>query len=50
MLDMFDAGKMLMFPSEQEARMGLEVIASYGLDRQCFVGRPGPSFEFWMAR
>jgi hypothetical protein len=42
--------RMLVFPSEQEARTGLDVIASYGLNRQCFVGRPDPSFEFWLAR
>jgi hypothetical protein len=41
--------RMLLVPSEEEARMAKAVILTYGLDRQCFVGRPGPSFEFWMA-
>jgi hypothetical protein len=41
---------MLLLPNEEEARLAKAVIQTYDLNRQCFVGRPGPSFEFWMAR
>jgi hypothetical protein len=41
--------RMLLLPNEEEARMAKAAILTYGLNRQCFVGRPGPSFEFWMA-
>ena len=27
----------------------LEVIDNLALDRQCFVGRPQPSFEYWLS-
>ncbi len=31
-----------------EADQALEVIQHYGLDSQCFVGRPGPSLEYYL--
>lgn len=30
-----------------EARRALQIIRHYGLNRLCFVGRPGPSMEYW---
>lgn len=33
----------------REARQGLDVIRHYGLDRQCFVGRPNPSMTYFLA-
>jgi hypothetical protein len=35
--------------SQSEARMALKVIKTYGLNCQCFVGRPNPSMEFYLA-
>ncbi|MGY1709854.1 trypsin-like peptidase domain-containing protein [Geodermatophilus sp. SYSU D00758] len=35
--------------SRQEADEALRVIRHYGLDTQCFVGRPNPSMEFYLA-
>jgi uncharacterized protein YkwD len=35
--------------SEAEARKALEVIKHYGLNKQCFVGRPNPSLEYYLA-
>jgi hypothetical protein len=32
-----------------EAEKALAIIKEYGLNRQCFVGRPDPSFEYWLA-
>lgn len=41
--------RMVMFPNETEARQALGVIKAYDLNRHCFVGRPGPSFEYWLS-
>jgi uncharacterized protein YkwD len=35
--------------NETEARKALEVIKHYGLNMQCFVGRPNPSLEYYLA-
>jgi uncharacterized protein YkwD len=35
--------------NEQEARRALAIIKHYGLNKQCFVGRPGPSLEYYLA-
>ncbi len=35
--------------NEQEARKALSVIKHYRLDKQCFVGRPNPSLEYYLA-
>ena len=37
------------FPNQEEAQHALAVIRHYNLNRQCFVGRPDPSFTFWLA-
>lgn len=34
--------------SEAEARKALEIIKHYGLNSQCFVGRPNPSLEYYL--
>jgi hypothetical protein len=34
----------------REARRAAEVIRHYGLNRHCFVGRPGPSMNYWLAQ
>ena len=44
------SSRMAMFPDEEEARRALEVINHYDLDRRCFVGRPDPSLEYWLAQ
>jgi len=31
-----------------EAYQSLKIIKRYGLNKQCFVGRPNPSFEYWL--
>jgi hypothetical protein len=33
---------------KDEADKTLQIIKDYGLNRQCFVGRPNPSFEYWL--
>jgi hypothetical protein len=33
-----------------EARRSLAIIRNYRLDSQCFVGRPDPSFEYYLTR
>ena len=41
--------QMLAFGDNQaEAEDALDVIKTYGLSQQCFVGRPGPSFTYWL--
>lgn len=32
-----------------EAKRALDIIKSYRLDSHCFVGRPNPPFEYWLA-
>ena len=39
--------RMKTFPNKKEAKMGLAVVKKYGFTRQCFVGRPDPSFSYW---
>jgi hypothetical protein len=34
--------------SESEAKQALRVIRHYRMNRQCFVGRPGPSMEYYL--
>ena len=34
--------------NEQEARDALSVIQFYGFNKQCFVGRPDPSMEYYL--
>ena len=34
--------------SESEAQRALEIIRHYGMNSQCFVGRPHPSMEFYL--
>lgn len=40
--------RMLLFENQQEARKSLKVIQNYNMDSHCFVGRPNPSFEYWL--
>lgn len=35
---------------EREARRAIRIIRKYGLDRQCFVGRPDPSMTYFLTR
>lgn len=35
--------------NEQEARRALQIIQHYGMNKQCFVGRPDPSLEYYLA-
>ena len=40
---------MLDFGSnEAEAREALRIIRYYGMNSQCFVGRPNPSMTYWL--
>ena len=41
-------GRMLMFPNQEEAIQGRETIQYYGMNSQCFIGRPDPSMEYWL--
>jgi len=34
--------------NEAEARKALEIIKHYGMNSQCFVGRPDPSMEYYL--
>jgi hypothetical protein len=40
---------MLIFPNQAEGQEAVDAINQYRLNRQCFVGRPDPSFTFWLA-
>jgi hypothetical protein len=39
---------LLAFPNETEARKALSIIKHYKMNSQCFVGRPGPSLEYYL--
>lgn len=39
---------MLIFPNKAEAEQSLNIIKKYQFNKQCFVGRPDPSFEYWV--
>ena len=41
--------RMKVFPNREEARKALRTIRHYRLDSHCFVGRPQPSMEYWLA-
>lgn len=41
---------MVMFPNRSEADQAVAAIQRYNLNRQCFVGRPGASFTYWLAQ
>jgi len=41
--------RMKMFPNESEAKMALHLIKKYKISQHCFVGRPYPSFEYWLS-
>ncbi len=41
--------RMKMFPNRKEATQALKTIKHYQLNRHCFVGRPDPSLEYWLA-
>lgn len=38
------------FDSQSEARKALAIMKKYGFTQQCFVGRPGPSMEYYLAK
>lgn len=40
---------MLDFDNKQsDALRSEEIVKHYNLDKQCFIGRPGPSFTYWL--
>ena len=39
-----------MFPNRAEADKALQIIQRYRLGKLCYVGRPNPSFEYWLHR
>ncbi len=39
--------QMLAFPNESEAAIAKDIIETYGFTRQCFVGRPNASMEYF---
>lgn len=41
--------RLLVFPDQAEAQEAVARITQYRLNRQCFVGRPDPSFTFWLS-
>ncbi|WP_213272746.1 S8 family serine peptidase [Hyphomonas sp.] len=41
---------MKMFPNNSEAQQALDAINRHRFNRQCYVGRPGPSFTYWLAQ
>lgn len=43
------ASSLLVFPNQAEAQQAVTRINQYQLNRQCFVGRPDPSFTFWLS-
>ncbi|OOZ02779.1 hypothetical protein BOW22_09665 [Solemya velum gill symbiont] len=40
--------RMKVFPNKKEARRAKKVIRHYRLNKHCFIGRPGPSLEYWL--
>lgn len=40
--------RMMLFDNRSEAIQALNVIKYYGMNKHCFVGRPGPSMEYWL--
>lgn len=41
---------MLMFPNHSEGQQAIDAIIRHRLNRQCYVGRPGPSFTYWLGQ
>lgn len=41
---------MKMFPNNSEAQQAVDAINRHRFNRQCYVGRPGPSFTYWLAQ
>jgi hypothetical protein len=41
--------RMKVFSNRREARQALTVIRHYGMNQHCFIGRPNPSMEYWLA-
>jgi hypothetical protein len=39
---------MLLFPNKKDAERTVEVAKKYGLNSQCFVGRPNAQFKYWL--
>jgi hypothetical protein len=39
---------MILFPNRAEAQQAFNIIKHYNLNRQCFVGRPNPPFEYML--
>lgn len=44
-MQMLDFG--VGFAAQQKASLTRTIVQSKGFNRQCFVGRPGPSFTYW---
>lgn len=44
-----DRGHILLsFGNPVEAGLAVAIVKRYRMDRQCFVGRPNPSFTYWL--
>lgn len=41
---------LVMFPNNSEGQQAIDAINRHRLNRQCFVGRPGPSFTYWLGQ
>lgn len=41
--------RMQLFENRSEAIRSLDVIKRYGMNKRCFVGRPSPVMEYWLA-
>jgi hypothetical protein len=39
---------MVLFPNKDEAYRAVEIVKHYGMNSQCFVGRPNASFTYWL--
>ncbi len=46
---MSGSGLIQTFDDRREAELAQSIIRHYGFDRHCFVGRPDPSLEYWLA-
>ncbi|MDG5814094.1 PASTA domain-containing protein [Chitinispirillales bacterium ANBcel5] len=40
--------RMKLFDERSDAERALEIINHYEMNSRCFVGRPGPSIEYWL--
>ncbi len=45
-----DVSRIAIFPDKKEAEQALHTIKHYHLNRHCFIGRPNPSFNYWLSK